>query len=456
MQNTVLNYLDEKNYKAILDTFLELNDIDIAELFQTLYDDELIERDRFILLFRLLPKDAAADVFSYMDSDMQMLLVTSFTDKELQNVINDLYIDDTVDMIEEMPANLVARIIASADSVTRKEINTILRYPKDSAGSLMTTEYVALRRDYTVARAISLIRETGMNKETVYTLYVTQNRKIIGVLSVLDLLTADDDELIENIMDTNVISVDTHEDKEIVADTLSKYDFAAIPVVDKDMRMIGIVTFDDAIDVITEETTEDFEKMAAVGHSDESYFKTSVFTHAKNRILWLMVLMLSATVTGAIISRYDAAFAAVPLLVSFIPMITGTGGNCGSQTSTMVIRGMSLGEIKLKDFFKVMFKELRIALLCGSALSVVNAIRLIITYNNDPSVDAYKLALTVSLAIMATVIMSKAIACMLPMLAKRVKLDPAIMASPLITTIVDICSTMLFFSLATRIFNITV
>lgn len=385
---------------------------------------------------------------------MQQLLVESFTDKELQNVINDLYIDDTVDMIEDMPANLVARIIASADKETREQINVILRFPSDSAGSLMTTEYVSLRKNNTVAQALELIRKIGVNKETVYTLYVTENRKLIGVLSVLDLLTSDDDETIENIMDENVISVETHEDREYVAKTLSKYDFAALPVVDSDNRMLGIVTFDDVIDVIQEETTEDFEKMAAVAHSDDSYFKTSVFTHAKNRILWLLILMLSATVTGAIISRYEAAFAAVPLLVSFIPMITGTGGNCGSQTSTMVIRGMSLGEIRLKDFVRVFFKELRIALICGVVLAAVNGLRLIITYNSDPSVDAYKLALTVSLAIVATVIMSKLIACMLPMLAKRVKLDPAIMAAPIITTIVDICSTMMFFSLATRIFNI--
>ncbi len=456
MLNKTLDYLENKSYKELRDTFVEMNDIDIAELFQTLYDDQLLESDRFIILFRLLPKDKAADVFSYMDSDMQVLLVSAFTDKELRRVINDLYIDDTVDIIEDMPANIVSRIIASTDKETREEINSILRYPKDSAGALMTTEYVALRSGYTVSQAIDLVRRTGVNKETVYTLYVTENRTLIGVLSMLDLLTANDNELVGDIMDTNVISVDTHEDREIVAETLSKYDFTAIPVVDKDMRMVGIVTIDDAIDVIREEVTEDFEKMAAIGHSDDSYFKTPVLVHAKNRILWLLVLMLSATVTGSIIARYDATFAAVPLLVSFIPMITGTGGNCGSQTSTMVIRGMSLGEIRLKDFFKVLFKELRIALLCGLALSAVNAVRLVLTYHSNPEIDGLRLALTVSLAVMVTVVMSKAIACILPMLAKRVKLDPAIMASPLITTIVDICSTMLFFSLATRIFNITV
>lgn len=454
MVNTILEFLETRNYKSIVNTLTETNEIDIASIFQTMYDDEMIENDKFIRLFRLLPKDMAADVFTYMDTDMQKLLVESFSDKELHHVINDMYIDDTVDIIEEMPANLVARIIASADRETREQINELLRYPKDSAGSLMTTEYVALKKSFTVREALDCIRRVGMNKETVYTLYVTENRKLIGVLTVLDLLTANDDDTVEALMDTNVISVETHEDKEIVAETLSKYDFMALPVVDKDNRMIGIVTFDDAIDVIKEETTEDFEKMAAVVPSDETYFKTSIFAHAKNRIIWLLILMLSATATGMIISGYEAAFAAVPLLVSFIPMITGTGGNCGSQTSTMVIRGMSVGEIRLKDFFKVLLKETGIAVICGVVLSLVNGVRIVLMYRSDPSVDEIRLAITVSLSIIATVIMSKAIACVLPMLAKKCKLDPAIMASPLITTIVDICSTLLFFALATRIFGI--
>lgn len=454
MVNTILEFLETRNYKSIVNTLTETNEIDIASIFQTMYDDEMIENDKFIRLFRLLPKDMAADVFTYMDTDMQKLLVESFSDKELHHVINDMYIDDTVDIIEEMPANLVARIIASADRETREQINELLRYPKDSAGSLMTTEYVALKKSFTVREALDCIRRVGMNKETVYTLYVTENRKLIGVLTVLDLLTANDDDTVEALMDTNVISVETHEDKEIVAETLSKYDFMALPVVDKDNRMIGIVTFDDAIDVIKEETTEDFEKMAAVVPSDETYFKTSIFAHAKNRIIWLLILMLSATATGMIISGYEAAFAAVPLLVSFIPMITGTGGNCGSQTSTMVIRGMSVGEIRLKDFFKVLLKETGIAVICGVVLALVNGVRIVLMYRSDPSVDEIRLAITVSLSIIATVIMSKAIACVLPMLAKKCKLDPAIMASPLITTIVDICSTLLFFALATRIFGI--
>lgn len=454
MVNSILEYLENKDYKAIYSAFSEMNETDIALLFQELYDDEMIENDKFIRLFRLLPKDAAAGVFSYMDTEMQMLLVNSFTDRELHNVINDMYIDDTVDIIEEMPANLVTRIIATADSETRSQINEILRYPKDSAGSLMTTEYVALNKNYTVKDALDYVRHVCMNKETAYTVYVTENRKLIGVLTVLDLLTSDDDAFVYDLMDTNVISAETHADREAVAEMLSKYDFMALPVVDRDNRMVGIVTFDDAIDVIKEETTEDFEKMAAVVPSENSYFKTSIFTHAKNRILWLLILMLSATVTGMIISNYEAAFVSVPVLVSFIPMITGTGGNCGSQTSTMVIRGMSLGEIRLKDFFRVFFKEFGIALICGTVLALVNGLRIILMYRSDPNVGEVSLALSVSLAIIATVIMSKTIACILPMLAKKCKLDPAIMAAPVITTIVDICSTMLFFAVSAKILGL--
>ena len=454
MYNTVLQYLSERNFKAIREIFMDMNEADVADILQNFYDDHDAEKHELIILFRLLNKDVAADVFSYMDSDMQMMLINSFTDRELQEVIDDLYVDDTVDMIEEMPANVVARVLKSADSQTRKQINQILKYPKDSAGSIMTTEYVYLKKEYTAKEALEWIRHIGMVKETVYTLYVTENRKLIGFLSVLDVITADDNDKIEDLMSTNIISVDTLEDKEFVAAQFSKYDFLSLPVVDKENRMVGIVTFDDAMDVIQEENTEDFSKMAAIAPSDDSYFKTSVFRHAKNRIVWLLVLMLSATITGTIITKYEAAFAAVPLLVSFIPMLSDTGGNCGSQTSTMVIRGMALGEIRMRDFFKVMFKEFRIALIVSVILAVVNGLRIVIMYNSNPSVDAYKLALTVSIAIVATVILSKLIACMLPMVAKKLKLDPAIMAAPLITTIVDTCSTMVFFGVATIIFDI--
>ena len=401
MFNTVLELLKKRNYKAIREIFMDMNEADVAALLQQFYDDHEVEKYELPLLFRLLNKDVAADVFAYMDSDTQMMLINAFTDKELQEIVDDLYLDDTVDIIEEMPANVVARIIKSADAETRKQINQILKYPKDSAGSIMTTEYVYLHRSYTAKEALDWIRHVGMVKETVNTLYVTENRKLVGVLSLL-----------------------------------------------------GIVTFDDAMDVIEEETTEDFSKMAAVAPSDDSYFKTSVFTHAKNRIAWLLILMLSATLTGAIVNKYQSAFAAVPVLVSFLSMLSGTGGNCGSQTSTLVIRGMALGEIRMKDFFKVMWKEFRVALLCSVILAIVNAIRIVLVYHGDTSVDCYKLAFTVSMAIMATVVLSKLIACMLPMAAKKLHLDPAIMAAPLITTIVDTCSTLIFFTLATIVFDI--
>lgn len=457
MYNTVLQLIDQRNLKAIKVIFENMNEADIADLLQQIHDETDVDQKDLPLLFRLLPKDVAADVFAYMDSDMQEMLINSFTDRELQQVIDDLFIDDTVDIIEEMPANVVSRILKNADMETRKQINQILKYPKDSAGSIMTTEYVYLNKDMTVNEALKKIRQLGMVKETVYTLYVTENRKLIGVLSVLDILTSDDDDVIEEIMDTNVITVDTHEDRELVAAQFSKYDFLALPVVDKENRIVGIVTFDDAMDVMQEENTEDFSRMAAMAPIEDPYFKTSVFAHARNRILWLLVLMLSATITGSIITKYEAAFAAVPLLVSFIPMLTGTGGNCGSQTSTMIIRGMSLGEIRLKDFFKVIFKEFRISLIVSIILAVVNGIRIYVTYTyfyTDTSADPIKLSITVSLAIIATVIMSKLIGCMLPMLAKRLHLDPAIMAAPLITTIVDTCSTLVFFNIAMQMFNL--
>lgn len=454
MYNTILNYLKQKDFRSIHECYLTMNEADIGTIFQDFYEDEEIEKSELIKLFRLLPKDIAADVFSYMDSDTQEILLTAFTDEELEDVLDDLYVDDTVDLIEEMPAYIVARILKNSDEQTRKQINTLLRYPKDSAGALMTTEYIYLKQDYTVKEAVDRIRRIGMAKETIYTLYVTENRKLIGVVSVLELLVADEDARIGDIMETNVISVDTMEDKEIVAGMLSKYDFTVLPVVDKENRMVGIITFDDAMDVIQEENTEDMTKMAAVVPNDESYFKTSVFKHAKNRIVWLLILMLSATLTGSIISKYEAAFAAIPVLVSFIPMLTDTGGNCGSQTSTIVIRSMSLGEIEMKDFFKVMFKEFRIALLCSFVLAVVNSLRILIMYHSSPAVDGMRLAATVGIAIIATVILSKLIACMLPMVAKKLRLDPAIVASPLITTIVDACSTMLFFMTATAIFHI--
>ncbi|MEG1880215.1 MAG: magnesium transporter, partial [Oscillospiraceae bacterium] len=398
------------------------------------------------LLYRILPKEIAAETFVEMDGDEQELLIEAFSDRELKEVIDDLYVDDAVDIIEEMPANVVRRILKHTDPETRKSINDILRYPKDSAGSIMTVEYVNLRRDMTVEESFIRIRRTGVDKETIYTCYVTDtNRKLLGLVTVKDLLLAEYSEVIEDIMETNVISVNTLEDKEHVAHAFDKYDFMAIPVVDAEERLVGIVTFDDAIDVIQDENTEDMAKMAAVVPSEESYLKTSVWKHAKNRIFWLLFLMLSAAVTGSIITSYEDAFVQIPLLVAFIPMLMGTGGNCGSQSSTMIIRGMALDEISIKDFFRVLFKETRVALLVGVMLAIANAARVFIMYPND---DPAFLAVTSGLSMICTVFIAKSLGCVLPMLAKKCKLDPALMAAPLITTILDTCSVLIFFNIA--------
>ena len=453
MYETVRDAVEERNFKKVKEIFSTMNEADIADLIQGFHDNREAEAKDISLLFRLLPKDTAAEAFAYMDSDLKELLINSFTNTELQEVIDDLFIDDTVDLIEEMPANVVKRILAAADPESRRQINMILKYPEDSAGSIMTTEYIYMKADTTVKETLEKIRSLGWVKETVYTIYVTsQDRQLVGVLSILDLLTSDDNELVGDIMDPNVITVETHEDQEIVANKFLKYDFIALPVVDNENRIVGIVTFDDAMDVAEEEVTEDFAHMAAVEPSEESYFKTSVFAHARNRIVWLLVLMLSSTISSVIIGHYEAAFATVPLLVASIPTLTGTGGNCGSQTSTMVIRGMSLGEIELKDFFKVVFKEFRISLIVAVILGAVNFGRICIQYRSDPEV--LKLALCVSLAIVAAVVMSKLIGCILPMAAKAVKIDPALMAAPFISTIVDASTTLVFFNIALIVFDI--
>ena len=438
-----------KEYARLRDLFLPMEPADVALLLEEA-GPELMP-----LLYRLLPKETAAEVFVELEPESQEMLINGFSNTELKEVLDELYLDDAVDIVEEMPASVVIRILDKATPEMRKSINEILQYPEDSAGSIMNMEFLSLKKDMTVEDAFKRIRRIGGELETINILYVTDpTRHLLGVLSVRDLLLAEEDDLIQDIMDPNVVSVNTMDDKEDVAQALSKYGFLAMPVVDKEQRLVGIVTVDDAMDVIEEETTEDFSKMAAVAPSDDSYFKTSVFTHAKNRIAWLLILMLSATLTGAIVNKYQSAFAAVPVLVSFLSMLSGTGGNCGSQTSTLVIRGMALGEIRMKDFFKVMWKEFRVALLCSIILAIVNAIRIVLVYHGDTSVDCYKLAFTVSMAIMATVVLSKLIACMLPMAAKKLHLDPAIMAAPLITTIVDTCSTLIFFTLATIVFDI--
>lgn len=441
-----IELLENKKFVQLKSSLQEMNPADIAVFVEELKETAEFDEKKLILLYRILPKETAAEAFTYMDSDTQITLINAFSDKELRYVIDELYLDDTVDIIEEMPANVVSRILKNTDSDTRKQINQLLNYPKDSAGSVMTTEFVYLHRDLTVGEAFDQIRKIGLVKETVYTCYViSAHRRLVGIVTVLDMLVADSDTRIEDIMESNVISVKTHDDREEVARTLSKYDFAAIPVVDNENRIVGIVTFDDAMDVLQEENTEDFAKMAAVVPAEDSYFKTSVWSHAKSRIPWLLILMLSATLTGWISSRFEEQIAIIPMLVSFMPMVMGTGGNCGSQSSTLIIRGMALEEIRLRDFFKVMFKEVRIALICAAVLAVVNGVRVYIVYKNLP------LAIVIALSLVGTVVIAKLVGAVLPMGAKALKLDPAIMATPLITTIVDSCSLLIYFTVATNI-----
>ena len=379
---------------------------------------------------------------------MQTYLVEMFSEKELKELLDDLYMDDTVDLLEELPANLVNRILDTVSTSDRALINQLLNYPEDSAGSIMTTEYVDIRENMTVAQSMAHIKETGIHKETIYTCYVTERRRLTGIVSAKDLMTTDDDVLIRDLMETEIISVKTHTDKEEVAKLFTKYDFLAIPVLDTDGLMVGIVTFDDAMDVMVEEATEDITKMAAINPSEKTYFETSVFAHARNRIPWLLILMFTSIITGTIITKYENAFAAIPLLVSFIPMLMDTGGNCGSQSSTLIIRGLALSQIRFKDIFRVIFKEFRISLIVGAVLALTNGVRIMIQYNDAG------LALVIALSLIGTVVISKMVGCMLPLLASKIHLDPAIMASPLITTLVDIFSILIYFNVATMLFNL--
>lgn len=443
IKKQIIELLETKRYGNLYQYMEKVNNQDISLLFEELSEEDMV------LLFRLLPKDEAADVFSYMEPDLQEKLINCLSDKELKTVVDELFMDDTVDLIEEMPSNVVKRILKTVNKEDRETINELLKYPSDSAGSIMTTEFIDLKVNMTVEEAFKKIKKIGLNKETVYTCYVLDiRREIIGIVDIKDLLLAERDTLIKDIMETNVITVNTLDDKEEVAKQFDKYDIMALPVVDKENRLVGIVTIDDAIDVLQDENTEDFEIMAAMTPTEDSYFKTSVWKHAKNRILWLLLLMISATLTGAILTHYEEAFAAIPLLVSFIPMIMDTGGNCGSQSSTLIIRGMAMDEIKLKDFFKAIWKEIRVAILVGLVLGICNSVRVLIQYHD------LKLSIVLGLTLIATVCLAKTLGCILPMLAKKLKLDPAIMAAPLITTIVDTGSILIYFSIAVSIMNI--
>ena len=452
VQKALLKMLEEKKYATLRDILVTMNSSDIAALFVDLEDKQIP------LMYRLLPKELAAETFVEMEPDAQELLIRGFSDNELKEVLDELYADDAADIVEEMPANVVKRILKAADPELRSSINQILRYPDNSAGSIMTTEYVSLRPGMTVEEAILRIRRQGVDKETIYTCYVTdKDRTLMGLVTVKDLLLAEDDETpISEIMLTNLISVTTRTDQEEVAHMFSKYNFLALPVVDGENRMVGIVTFDDAMDVMEEEATEDMELMSGITPSEKSYLKSSPFDLFKSRIPWLMLLMVSATFTGLIMTAFEGALAAQIALSAFIPMLMGTGGNSGSQSSVTVIRGLSLGELKFKDIGSVLIKELCTALLCGVALGVVCFIKIWLVdkllFGNESI--TLMVDLVVCLALCVTVVLAKVVGCLLPIAAKAVKLDPAVMASPFITTIVDALSLLVYFLFAKSILNI--
>ncbi len=437
--------LDEKKYASLRDILTTMNPTDIAAIFAEM------EQDRLPLLFRLLPKELAAETFVEMEPEAQELLIRGFSDNELKEVLDELYVDDAVDLVEEMPANVVKRILRQADPEMRTMINQILRYPEDSAGSIMTTEFVTLRPHMTVGEAIKRIRRTGVDKETIYNCYVTEDKTLIGMISIRTLLLADDDEIIEQIMEPNVITVSTLTDKEEVAQKFSKYGFLALPVVDQENRLVGITTVDDAMDVMEEETTEDIEKMAAIAPSDRSYMRSSVLSIWRNRIPWLSLLMISATFTGIIITHFETALATQVVLVGFIPMLTGTGGNSGTQSSVTVIRGISLGEISFSDLPRIIWKEIRVAVLCGLSLAAICFVKLLLIdrllLGNTGVTVMVALVVCVTMAI--TVLFAKVVGCTLPLLAKRIGFDPAVMASPFISTIVDALSLLVYFEVAT-------
>ena len=443
MLNTLL---EDKKYSTIKDMLVTMNPADIALLF------EEVEENRVPLLFRLLPKDMAADTFVEMDSDVQELLIKGFSDYELHEVLDELYVDDAVDLIDEMPANVVKRILAQADPEFREEIRMLLRYPKDSAGSIMTTEYISLRPDMTASEAINHIRAKAFDKETIYTCYVTDRRKLVGLITLKDLLLASNEATpISEIMNPNVISVHTHDDSEEVAQKLAKYDFLALPVVDNEDRIVGIVTFDDAMDVIEEGATEDIEIMAGMTPSGgKTYLKSNALDLFKQRIPWLLLLMVSATFTGMIITGFENALAAQVVLTAFIPMLMDTGGNSGSQSSVTVIRAISLGELEFVDLPKVIWKEIQTAVLCGVALSVACFIKILLidkTLFGNESITIY-VAAVVCVTMALTVLVAKVVGCILPMCAKKLGFDPAVMSSPFITTTVDALSLLVFFSIA--------
>ncbi len=444
-----LDVLIEANRKAELRGALNmLNEVDIADYLETL------DNEKRLMVFRLLPKDISAEVFSYMDNDQRTRIMEAMDDTEAMRLIDDMFIDDAVDFLEELPAGVVKRMLQGCDEKKRQLINQFLRYPENSAGSIMTIEYMEFRLGTSVGQAMAEIRRTGVDKETINTLYIIdESRKLLGTVGLRKLILATDDRLVDELMNTQAISVHTTDDQEVVADTVRKYDLLSIPVVDHEERLVGIITVDDIVDVIEEENTEDFEKMAAMLPSDDEYLKTSVLSMAKNRLPWLVFMMFMATFTGLIVTYFEDVLSSAEgigvMITASIPLLMGTGGNCGSQASTLAIRGLALGEIEIRDIFRVLWKEVRVALLLGAILAVLNYLRMIFLTGANQIVS-----LTVSLAMFVTVIIAKALGCTLPLLAKAVHLDPALMASPIITTLVDAASLTVLFAIATRLLQI--
>ena len=444
-KDLILQLLENRDGRALLTFWRGRNAVDIAALLESVDDAA-----RQAAVFRTLPKDLAADVFSYLPGPTQARLARSFADGELQQLFDALHLDDAADFLEELPANLVTRVLQTASPQRRMAVNALLSYPSGSAGSVMTPEFVSLRPEDTVRQALDTIRRTGIHKETIYTCYVLDCRRLLGTVSAKDLLTAAEDAGVRDLMTADVISVGTLTDREAAARLLAKYDLLALPVLDGEARMVGIVTVDDAIDVLTEETTEDLSIMAAVTPDEKPYFAASAWEHARHRILWLLILMLSATITGSIITRYEDAISAVPLLVAFLPMLMDTGGNCGSQSATLVIRGLALDEIQPRDVIRVVRKEFAVSLIVSAALAAANGLRIFLQYHDAA------IALVISLSLVATVILSKLVGCVLPIAAKRLHMDPAIMASPLITTIVDAGAVLIYFRAATAFLPLSV
>lgn len=439
MTKEILELINKNDYVKAREYLSKMNVVDIAELMEEL------DNEKLLIVFRILPKEIASDVFSYVSNELQKYIIESITDHEIKSIIDDLFFDDTIDLLEEMPSNVVSRILKNTDEERRKLINQFLNYPEDSAGSIMTIEYVSLKRTMTVQEALKHIKKIGIDKRTIHTCYVTSSkRKLEGVISIRTLILSDHDEIIEDIMEKKVIYAHTMDDQEKIAALFKKYDIVTMPIVDKECRLVGIVTIDDVVDIIEQENTEDIQKMAAMEPSEEEYLKTSVFVLAKHRIIWLLVLMISAIFTGNIIRRFENVLQSVVVLASFIPMLMDTGGNAGSQSSTLVIRGLALGEIKLNDIFKVLWKELRVGILVGTVLAGFNFVRI---YFFDKV--GFNISITVCISLFFTVILAKFVGGMLPIIAQKLKVDPAIMASPLITTIVDAVALMIYFTSAT-------